>query len=205
MIENTSQRDPRIHLAASGALRSTSTIDDHSAYVTGMEAAGQRQLLESDRIPVEVLHSTEQDLIDAGFVLGEIDERDPLFRPCTLPEGWQREGSDHAMWSYIVDQRGRRRVSIFYKAAYYDRKAHCSVATVASYVSSLLYGDDENPALIVDEWTTAAALTEALTAERDRAQRQAEDYASSYPEGTARDRLRAAHAERLLASLGAAG
>ena len=44
-----------------------------------------------------------------------------------LPEGWKREASYHPMWSHIVDGAGKQRVSIFYKAASYDRKAHMSL------------------------------------------------------------------------------
>lgn len=196
MIENTSQRDPLLHLL--GAM-SEGTGD----YITGMEADGQQQLVQSDRIPTDDLgRGGEQALLDLGFTLGDPDPTDPLFRLCTLPEGWARQGSDHAMWSYIVDQLGRRRVAVFYKAAFYDRGAHYSVETVGSYVSALLYAEGDDPALIVDdEWATTVALTEALTEERDRALERTRRYTQTDPEYAAEHSARAARAERLLASL----
>lgn len=57
-----------------------------------------------------------------GFVFGE--DVDELFVSVTFPSGWKKEASDHAMWSHLVDDKGRRRGGIFFKAAFYDRKAH---------------------------------------------------------------------------------
>jgi hypothetical protein len=99
---------------------------DPSAPILAQEAQGQREVVNSTAIPTD-MHCKAEDLEALGFVLGEIHKDDPMFREATLPEGWQREGSDHAMWSYIVDERGFRRVSIFYKAAFYDRSAHIGI------------------------------------------------------------------------------
>ena len=144
--ENTSARDPLAHLL--GAM-SAGTSD----YITGMEADGQRQLLASDTLPSDGPWDQMEAL---GFVPGEPVEGDPMFRRCTLPEGWKREGSDHAMWSHIVDERGVRRVSIFYKAAFYDRSAHASISNVGyAFVTEAVYGDAK-PAL-PEPW---AVLTE---------------------------------------------
>lgn len=103
--EDTSQRDPLLHVL--GAMG-----DGTSSYIEGMEAAGQRQLVASTVLPIE--GSEHQALIDLGFEFG--DPVDDLFREATLPEGWSKQGSDHDMWSYIVDADGQRRVSVFYKA-----------------------------------------------------------------------------------------
>ncbi len=120
MIENTSQRDNAIHLL--GAMS-----DGPSGYIEGMERDGQRQLINSDRLPTRILHSTQADFEAAGFVFGDVDKCDRMFRQVTLPAGWKRRGSEHAMWSYIDDEQGRERVSIFYKAAFYDRDAFMSL------------------------------------------------------------------------------
>lgn len=195
MIENAADRDPLLHLL--GALS-----EGTGTYIEGMESAGQRQLVHSDRIPTE---GNAQSLIDLGFTLGDPDPRDPMFRPCTLPEGWSREGSDHAMWSYIVDANGRQRVAIFYKAASYDRSAHFSVNTVASYVSSLMWAEGKkDPKPIVDEWTTRELLVGALTESRDRDLAGAAEMDSYYAKGAAARREMAARAQRLLVGLGAA-
>lgn len=93
--------------------------------IESQEARGQKKLIESDLLPTEIMWSTEQDFINLGFVFDEPLEDDPLFRPTTLPEGWEiRPAEDHSMWSYIYDEAGMQRVGVFYKAAFYDRKAH---------------------------------------------------------------------------------
>jgi hypothetical protein len=85
------------------------------------EKAGQIALVKSQHIPIQGSAA----LVELGFQLG--DRVDDLFIEATLPEGWTREGSEHAMWSYILDAEGNRRVSVFYKAAFYDRDAFCRV------------------------------------------------------------------------------
>lgn len=124
MIENTSQRYPVIHLL--GAMS-----DGRPNYITDMEARGQEQLLHSDRLPAE-MNEPEADYVALGFTFGPPDRDDPLFRPATLPAGWKRRGSDHAMWSYIDDEQGRERVAIFYKAAFYDRRAFMRLVPVGA-------------------------------------------------------------------------
>jgi hypothetical protein len=47
-------------------------------------------------------------------------------RSVKLPEGWHIKATDHSMWSNLVDDKGRNRASIFYKAAFYDREAFLS-------------------------------------------------------------------------------
>lgn len=99
-----------------------------SDMVGAMEAAGQRELVRSTKLPTE--GSGNPIFAEMGFVFGAVDPADPLFREATLPSGWQKVGSDHAMYSYIVDTRGIRRVSVFYKAAFYDRRADMNPLSV---------------------------------------------------------------------------
>lgn len=40
-----------------------------------------------------------------------------------LPDGWKKVGTNHDMHSDLVDETGKVRASIFYKAAFYDRRA----------------------------------------------------------------------------------
>ncbi|MGW4128018.1 hypothetical protein [Amycolatopsis japonica] len=193
-IEDTSARDPLLHyLGASG---------DVGRYVEEMESAGQRQLVNSDRLPSDIDDRSRAGMLELGFVLGDPDPADPLFMPVTLPEGWSRQGSDHAMGSYIVDQNGRKRVSIFYKAAFYDRSAHAHLISVESAANELLWGDDKT--LVVDEWTTVEAWTAAFTKIRDRELTEAEERDSYYPKGAAESRKRAAQCDEFLAQLGGA-
>lgn len=159
-IENTAKRPGELHVL--GALS-----DGPDGYITGMEADGQRQIVNSDRLPTRVQdRDGDQAYLAVGFTFGEPDPEDRMFRPATLPAGWAREGSSHSMWSYIVDQHGRRRVSIFYKAAFYDRDAFMGLQTPYAYFNSLLY-EDGSP-ILDDEWITPQVADEALAAIRDR-------------------------------------
>lgn len=126
MIENTSRRPNELHLLGMHA-------DGQSDYIAGMEAAGQRQLVNSDRLPVDMrvgLNGARSEFEALGFTFGDPDPDDPLFCQATLPDGWRREPSEHDMWSYIVDETGTRRVEVFYKAAWYDRRAFMRLAAV---------------------------------------------------------------------------
>lgn len=92
-----------------------------SRFIHEQEAAGQRQLVNSDTIPIRGI--SDQLLSAMGFTLGEPVPGDKLFRFATLPAGWSKKPTDHDMWSNIVDDKGRERISVFYKAAFYDRDA----------------------------------------------------------------------------------
>lgn len=52
-----------------------------------------------------------------------INENDNLFFNVTLPDGWKVKPTDHSMWNEVIDNNDRRRISFFYKGAFYDRKA----------------------------------------------------------------------------------
>lgn len=133
--ENTTDRDPLIHLV--GAMGSGGS----AGYITDMESAGQRELVHSDTLPAR---GPWAELEALGFVRTDRVPGDDLFVRCTIPDGWKRQGSDHAMWSHIVDDRGVRRVAVFYKAAFYDRDAFVSIVNVGSdLVSGIIYGDDD--------------------------------------------------------------
>lgn len=114
--QDNSKLPPEVHLIDALTVGMSNAIELS-------EAAGQSQMVESEVIPTDGADA----LTELGFKLGEVIQDDPIFRACELPEGWRREGSDHSMWSYIVDENGFRRVAVFYKAAFYDRSAHCRV------------------------------------------------------------------------------
>lgn len=165
--ENTTKRDALDHFA--GMLGGT------DRYITDMEAAGQRQLLASTTLPVKANHNSDVDFEALGFTFGQQVDGDPMFREATLPEGWKREGSEHAMWSYIVDQRDIRRVSIFYKAAFYDREAFMGITNVGYEVATKwIYGDDPKPTL------HPHLTAEELEGARESASRYLKD-ADEYP------------------------
>lgn len=90
-------------------------------FIEAQEAQGQRELVKSSLLPADI---TDRESFERlGFTFGEPVPGDSLFVNAALPPGWTRQGSDHAMWSYLLDDKGRRRVSVFYKAAFYDRDA----------------------------------------------------------------------------------
>lgn len=97
------------------------------AAIEAQEARGQAELARSGLLPTKVVGATEDDLRADGIALGDPLEDDPLFRPATLPDGWAvRPDPGHAMWSEVIDDADRPRWLIFYKAAFYDRRAHIS-------------------------------------------------------------------------------
>ncbi|MFE6000377.1 hypothetical protein ACFQ6C_26510 [Streptomyces sp. NPDC056454] len=155
MIENTTRsvrENPLAFLAASsGPGGSGQAIEEQ-------ERAGQAQLVNSDRLPTDRQGSAAE-YEALGFTFGDPDPGDPLFAPATLPEGWTCQASDHDMWSHLVDEHGRRRASIFYKAAHYDRRAFMDLTTVAGYLYAHIHNGAE---LVTDEsWATPAAIAEA--------------------------------------------
>jgi hypothetical protein len=93
--------------------------------IEAQEAAGQAELLASTSLPTRIIGgSTDADFEALGFTFGEPNPADPLFRPATLPKGWTMTHGGSSYWTKILDERGLQRVSIFYKAAFYDRSAH---------------------------------------------------------------------------------
>ena len=85
------------------------------------EADGQRTLVESSMLPKDIHGATLEQLTALGFKFG--DDVDELFVACDLPPGWTKRGTDHSMHSDLLDEQGRKRARIFYKAAFYDRRA----------------------------------------------------------------------------------
>lgn len=105
----------------------TSLMADGS--IEAQEHQGQQELVNSDVLPVIGLSEYKPDgkYASLGFVIGELVQDDPLFCYVQLPAGWTKRAAEHDMWSYLYDDKGRRRIGIFYKAAYYDR--HASINT----------------------------------------------------------------------------
>ncbi|MCI3277482.1 hypothetical protein [Streptomyces cylindrosporus] len=127
--------------------------------VDEQERAGQAQLVNSTQLPTDLRGGSREDFEAVGFQFGEPTPGDHLFMEATLPDGWTRQASDHPMGSYIVDEHGRQRVSIFYKAAYYDRSAHMTLTSHFSYVYGCVQRGQ--PVVPDDNWATREALTAA--------------------------------------------
>lgn len=135
--------------------------------IMNQERRGQQDFAVSDTLPLEGLTTALcKQLVAVGFEI-ETDaagnpkpsENDDLFVRVKLPAGWKKQPTDHSMHTDLLDDKGRQRGSIFYKAAYYDRKAslsmtcrfHCSTHTDATenryadntdYYGVVIDGDD---------------------------------------------------------------
>jgi hypothetical protein len=97
-----------------------------SEAIVRQEAQGQREVVQSDTLPSDCDIEDRKALEAAGVIFGEPVPGDPLFRFVTLPDGWTKARTDHSMWSDLRDEQGRKRASIGYKAAFYDRWARLS-------------------------------------------------------------------------------
>lgn len=104
--------------------------------IEAQEAQGQKDFVASTSFPKKMRPSKES-YEKLGFVFGK--DIDDIFIEAQLPKGWKKEGSDHSMWSYILDDKGRRRVSVFYKAAFYDRNSHANID--GRYYVTSIYSD----------------------------------------------------------------
>jgi len=104
----------------------TAVTGDGPGAILRQEAHGQSDFVANDTLPIKCMFCTREQLEQMGIVFG--DPVDDLFVNVQLPEGWRKEPTDHSMWSHLVDDQGRKRASIFYKAAFYDRNAEISLA-----------------------------------------------------------------------------
>lgn len=91
------------------------------------ETRGQQELVESEVLPTNYNGDKKKDFEKIGIVFGEVVEGDSIFQEVTLPDGWKKVPTGHSMWNKLIDDRGRERASIFYKAACYDRSAHMNL------------------------------------------------------------------------------
>lgn len=145
-----------------------------SNYITDMESAGQAQLVHSEMVPF-VGHETLKPL---GFTFGERPDSDSLFISCAMPCGWKKEGSDHAMWSYLLDERGIRRAAMFYKAAFYDRRAFVRLEYVGEALAGNVVHGEEPVAIpaVWDKLTDDERAEFIATLKRDRREYLDDDF-----------------------------
>jgi hypothetical protein len=118
--------------ALSGDLEST-IIATTPGGIERQEAQGQADMVRNCRLPKKLNGYDQKYTIQQAYekmgikVLGDADD---IFYKVQLPEGWQlkpQEDSSNSYWSNLIDNKGRNRASIFYKAAFYDRSAHISL------------------------------------------------------------------------------
>lgn len=109
-------------LAIIGGLDSSRQGRHPTAFIEQDEANGARQMSEqTQQLPAE--GSDDPTWAKMGVHFGQPVAGDPIFRSVTLPPGWKIARTEHNMWTELLDEKGRKRASIFYKAAFYDRSA----------------------------------------------------------------------------------
>ncbi len=121
-VTNTTEqvrRDPVMMLAESMMFGSSGAIERQ-------EADGQRELVNASVLPIKGIEKVRSMIESNGGSIGEPVAGDTIFVNVILPTGWTKVATDHSMWSNLLDDKGRKRAGIFYKAAFYDRSAHIS-------------------------------------------------------------------------------
>jgi hypothetical protein len=99
--------------------------------IPNQEKRGQQEFNASEVLPKDCKGCTREQLESLGITFGK--DVDDLFVEARLPAGWKKQATSHSMWSELVDDKGRARAQIFYKAAFYDRSAHMHLSCRYSY------------------------------------------------------------------------
>jgi hypothetical protein len=116
--------------------------------VEAQEAQGQARFVEAQQLPVDMSNGDRATLERIGFAFGELVDK--LFLECAFPEGWKKVPTEHSMWSELVDPKGRKRGSIFYKAAFYNQRAFMYLRR--RFGIETVYGaDDINTVCVKDD------------------------------------------------------
>ena len=93
------------------------------------EEKGRDELLNSEELPRKMF-TCSAGYIDAKKKYEKIGIKvkpktnDELFYKVILPKGWKIIATDHHMWSELRDENYKKIAIIFYKAAFYDRRAY---------------------------------------------------------------------------------
>lgn len=96
--------------------------------IEAQERNGQAAFVNSASLPKEMSQNcTREKLEQCGIKFG--DDIDEIFVSVQLPDGWSKQATEHAMHSSLLDDKGRIRAHIFYKAAFYDRRAWIRLVT----------------------------------------------------------------------------
>jgi hypothetical protein len=108
------------------------------------ERSGQIEQSFKETLPVDMgEHRTQFEAL--GFVFGESEG---IFIEAKFPKGWRKKPTEHSMWTDIVDDQGRKRGGIFYKAAFYDCRSAAHLETRFSVRDN--YGNQERVVSVVD-------------------------------------------------------
>lgn len=121
-------RAPRNTATEHPAILAMQMLGEGSRAIENMESRGQGEFVNSDTLPAQMSAEDKATLEAAGVKFLGPAEGDELFVYATLPAGWRKRETGHSMHNDLLDDKGRCRASIFYKAAFYDRRAdlHCN-------------------------------------------------------------------------------
>lgn len=106
--------------------------------IENQEKRGQSSMISNRRLPKKTNYcSGYQNQNDIDFTKKQyekmgieiVDDYDDLFWSVKLPKGWQIKPTSHPMWNEVFDDKGRKRATFFYKAAFYDRDAFTNFET----------------------------------------------------------------------------
>ena len=125
------------------------------------EAQGQKELIASSQLPricnsPRGINATEQ-YHKMGIKTFTSSKGDDLFIGVSLPARWQLKETDHSMWNNLMDDKGRKRAMIFYKAAFYDRDSFINFET--RYFTKRQYFKEEVNQETGKEWDDAQTLS----------------------------------------------
>lgn len=137
--------------------------------VERQEADGQRKMIAASKLPIQ---GPWAEAIALGIIQGESDG--DLFYDSTLPEGWQIKRTDHSMWSDLLDDQGRRRGGVFYKAAFYDRSARWNLDRRFKIAYSML-PTQAKYAQVVKDWNDNVLFDPDVPADQDEMGRNSEE------------------------------
>lgn len=105
-----------------------------------IESEGQNTTITNFLLAKEMIPSKEE-WEKLGFIFTEIPE-DNILINAILPNGWKIKATEHSMWNDIIDENDKIRGKMFYKASFYDRRAHMNLEQ--RYKVSSEYIDDDS-------------------------------------------------------------
>lgn len=111
--------------------------------IEAQERRGQQAFTQSSSLPKNGCDRAQMEAL--GIQIGE--DIDDLFVSAVFPEGWRLQPTDHSMHSDLLDSQGRKRAGIFYKAAFYDRRADMYLCPFISVTRD--YESEETTAAMV--------------------------------------------------------
>lgn len=116
------------------------------------EKAGQLREASKQTLP-QVCPKEHFERLGFGFH----EKVDKIFYRCTFPKGWTKRPTEHSMWTDLVDPQGVVRGKIFFKAAFYDYRAHAHL--LWRYEPTKDWDDEASPWTVWDLKTSSSIFT----------------------------------------------